>query len=533
MSISHERLPTTVPLVVQVGFAGSRQLQAPGSPAAHADEELLATMIERLRELPARLALSPQHLLCGVSQLATGADMLFARALQALALPHRVLLPQPPQAFLGAGAPGEPDFTPQEQNEARAMLASSNIAEVRVASDADGRHEQFEDTNEAIVRESDVLVCLLRPDAVPRPGGTRDLAQRAQRSGKAVWLLEVEPAGSPTALSPWRPPADPAPAFVPPAMPAELAGLQMPAPQPGKLPRAGDYIDAIRKFASAKTRRHSGGFRRAALAIILLHIAATVLAAVAGGVQAMRGVALLLAVELLLIAIGLSLHHGLHRSLRGRSWAVARLLAETLRSMKCASLTAAALDYPQALAYPPSFSPVLRTAALLHGLDTRHAGDTDWRAQRARYLEERLTGPHGQLRYFGDAVRTSSRQLRTARAGFWFFSGAAFVATGAKLAAVLGLMPPSAAPLALSWGGLLAITLPVAAVGFLSWAAASDLDARVATYAELQAFLTRQVRRLQDAASGRDFVRLVRETELAILSETLGWFSRRLFRSVA
>jgi hypothetical protein len=536
-----DRLPPTLPLVVQVGFAGSRLLygsaRVPAAQADAFDAVLLPALVERLKELPARLGLAPQHRLCGVAQVAIGADTLFAQALQTLALPLRVRLPQAPQAFLAAGEADDCDFTPAEQERARALLHSPLVIEVRVASDADDRIEQFEDTNLAILRESDVVVCLLRAGAIARGGGTRDLMQRAARAGKAVLLLEVSMAGGAPVLSPWSVPALPgadAP-FTPPGMPAELRGFELAGA--GAWPSAGEYIESIRRFASAQTRQHSGGFRRAALAIIVLHIVATVLAAVAGMGQATEWVALLLAIELVLLGIGLRTHDVLQRSLRVRSWAVTRLLAETLRSMKSVSATAAPLDYPLALALPTSFAPLLRTAAVLHALDLRRGAPTaavsDWAAQRARYVDERLTGSRGQLRYFGQAARVSAQQARWAHRGFWLFSVAAFVATGAKLASVVGVLPAPLAPLAVTWGGLLAITLPVAAVGFLSWAAASDLEARAATYAEMQSFLAQQVERLQAANSQRDFARAVRETELGILGENLGWFSRRLFRGVA
>jgi hypothetical protein len=360
--------------------------------------------------------------------------------------------------------------------------------------------------------------------------------ERAARAGKAVLLLEVSMVDGAPVLSPWSVPALPgadAP-FTPPGMPVELKGLALPAAKPGAWPNAGDYIESVRRFASAKTRQHSGGFRRAALTIIVLHIVATLLAAVAGKGEATWWVALLLAIELVLLGIGLRTHQVLHRSLRVRSWATTRLLAETLRSMKSVSATAAPLDYPLALALPPSFAPLLRSAAVLHALDLRrHPDGADWVTQRARYLDERLTGTQGQLRYFSQAARVSTQRFGWAHRGFWLFSVAAFAATAAKLASIAGMLPPALAPLAVTWGGLLAITLPVAAVGFLSWAAAGDLEARAATYAEMQSFLTRQVERLQAANSPRDFARAVHETELGILGENLGWFSRRLFRGVA
>jgi hypothetical protein len=49
----------------------------------------------------------------------------------------------------------------------------------------------------------------------------------------------------------------------------------------------------------------------------------------------------------------------------------------------------------------------------------------------------------------------------------------------------------------------------------------------------MQSFLARQAERLQAADSAREFARLVHETELGILSENLGWFSRQMFRGVA
>lgn len=536
MQLSPASVMPTLPIVVQVGFAGSRLLygtrRIEPAQAAAFDAALLEAMVERLRELPQVLQLSPQHLLCGVSQVAIGADTLFSQALQRLGLPQRVLLPQPAAAFLAAGEPGEPDFTAAEQEVARGLLAGAHVVEVRVASDADERNEQFEDTNAEILRESDVLVCLLRDGAIGRPGGTQDLMRRAARAGKPVLLLEVSMRDGQPLLSSWSPQAADVP-FVPPGMPAELRGVELSPPAAAALPAAGDYIDAARRFASAKTRRHSGLFKRAAIAIIMLHIAATLLAALATKVEPAAGIALLLAAELVLLGCGLVIHHRLHRGAAARSWAVTRLLAEALRSMKSVSQTAVSLDYARTLAFPASFQPVLRTAAVLHGLSTRRVAAGEWTTQCARYLDERLRGPAGQLRYFDQASRTAARRHRLAHSGFWLFSATAFAATAAKLASLAGWMSPPLAPLVANWGGLLAVTLPVAAVGFLSWSAAADLEARAATYAEMHAFLTQQTERIASAASPRDFARAVRDTELGILGENLSWFSRRLFKGVA
>lgn len=193
--------------VVKVGFAGSRLLFGPrrvdAATAQRWEDELLALLIERLRALPQRLGLAPHEQVCGVSQVAIGADTLFTRACQALGLPQHVLLPQPSDAFLAAGDPGEPDFTAEEQAAARALLDSEHVIDVRVASRSGDRIAQFEDTNREILCESDAVVCLLREGALARPGGTQDLIARARAAGKPVLLLEAALRDGKPWLSDW------------------------------------------------------------------------------------------------------------------------------------------------------------------------------------------------------------------------------------------------------------------------------------------------------------------------------------------
>jgi hypothetical protein len=196
-----------LPLLVRVGFAGSRLLygsgRLPPAACAAADEQLLPQLIARLDALPPGPALAPQQVLCGVSQMAIGADMLFARALQARALPHHVLLPQAPQAYFSAGELDAPDFTAEEEAAARRQIAAPQVIEVRVVSDAAERAQRFQDTNDEILRVSDVIVCLTREGASARPGGTRDLMARTERAGKPLLLLEVAMVDAQPVLSSW------------------------------------------------------------------------------------------------------------------------------------------------------------------------------------------------------------------------------------------------------------------------------------------------------------------------------------------
>jgi hypothetical protein len=188
-------LPPTLPIVVQVGFAGSRRLFATPDPGVQRSRQwedlLLPQLIDRLQTLPQRLGLGRQHLLCGVSQLAVGADTLFTLACQSMGIPQRLLLPLPGDAFLAAGSGGQPDFSAEDRQRAGHLMTSAHIAELRVASTADDRGDRFDDTNTMIVRESDVVVCLLREGATGRPGGTHELMRRARAAGKPVFSLEV------------------------------------------------------------------------------------------------------------------------------------------------------------------------------------------------------------------------------------------------------------------------------------------------------------------------------------------------------
>lgn len=192
----------------RIGFAGSRFLfeprRLPPGRARELEDALLPLLIERLREWPLRLGVAADRSLCGLSQVAIGADTLFTRACAALGWRQRVLLPQPPAEFLDAGESGEPDFNAEERATAQALLRLPHVEAVEVASRSPDRTARFEDTNQAILRASDAIVCLVREGAQARPGGTRDLMRRALDAGKPVGLLlaGLDALGRPR-LSPW------------------------------------------------------------------------------------------------------------------------------------------------------------------------------------------------------------------------------------------------------------------------------------------------------------------------------------------
>lgn len=495
-----------------------------------------------MHQLPSALGLSKHHFLCGVSQLAIGADTVFVRACQSLAIPHRVLLPQPREAFLQAtSSKGAPDFAQAEQETARSLLVSPFAIEERTVSTASDRRDRFQDTNLAIIRASDVVVCLERERPARDAGGTGDLIARAVSLGKPVLAITVSIVQGRAVLSPllplseWENGKD----YKLPGIPRELSPMVMPEPGPRgeHLPDAAKFLRLIGTAASNRSKRPSGWFKRGALIIISFHIIATFLAILALKFHQPGIFVLLLGLELFFLAAGLSAHHGLHRSEAARAWAVSRLVAEIMRSLRAVEKSGGALDYPLALAWDEVFLPLVHTCIVLR-LRSQRLTETGSgaaaSARRVEYLKERLGDERsGQIGYYRKEARDAAKRLRRAHGLFWGCSAGAILATASELSGHYHMVPQALAPHLLGWGGLFAIGLPVAAVGFLSWAAAGDLQARSQTFSAMRDFLARQAIQLYGAQSDREFDHIVRETESRLLSENLHWFSRRSFIAVA
>ncbi|HTR10544.1 MAG TPA: hypothetical protein VMJ11_28555 [Paraburkholderia sp.] len=557
---SHAYVPPTIPIVVQVGFAGSRNLfnasQHHDLDPADLEAQAFERLLERLVELRVKLGLCDQHVLCGISQIAVGADTLFTRACEKLGIAQRVLLPQNRDDFLSAVGPdGVRDFSPAEETAARELLRSPHIIEERVVSHARDRDTRFEEANSAIVHESDVILCLVRDGARGKPGGTEDLIVRAEIVRKPVVTLGVSINAGKVTLDelpptiPWTEATDEGP----PTMPAELAGLQIGIlGDIGKWPPAETYIGAIKNHASERSKKHGIGFRNFANVIIGCHVAATLLAIIVGklpltfhGDELLPGSTLILALlvgEIMLLITGAGHHYALHHGGRVGKLVSNRLIAEIMRSLTRIGTARGDFKYVFLLPVPQKFEPVLRTCDILLLRNAPYADGKAWAARRDNYVRERLTDPiSGQISYYGSRALKAERHLFFATFAFWFFTILAVLMATAELylgirevgnrdlAAAISL-PQSLIPSGVL--NALAAFFPVVAVGALSWAAASDLHGRAQTFAEMQKFLEDQLRRFSAAASEREFVELVRETETRLLSENLNWYWRRAFATV-
>lgn len=535
--------PSPIPLVIQLGFAGARQL-IDKKAFPNTDPAIFATAVENalydlLQSLPTELGLGEAPVFfCGISQLAIGGDAAFAAALHRHGSLHRVFLPQPLDGYLSASGSSGPDFSPDQQSQVKILLDHPRMIQTRVVSDAANRHERLRETNEEIARVSDIVICLQRANQDGKPGGNQELANLARRRKRPVITLEinVEPDGKPKVN---RPKEDEEravlSAFHAPTLPEDLRSAEI-KPLPVKpLPSGTDYINVLKEANSAEANQLRVWFKWAALIIVVGHVLATVLAVVALKVH--HGVAYILGAELLLLGLGLGVHQRLHHSRSLGRWAACRLAAEVARSLQALGKLPVYLQHFFTLPFPAEFRPLLRTLSVLHLRDTALSSTAHWQEARCAYVINRLVDPakKAQIPYHQSSHAKAKHGLARAHRLFYFGSISALLATTLKLLTLCNCLPvpanmegPFTAVL-----GCLAVLLPVIAVAALSLALAFDLEAKEHSSSELLTFLQEQKELLENAQSPSEVGRLVIETESRLLGETVNWYARRSFVGVA
>jgi hypothetical protein len=535
MSLHSKPVTSGMPLVIQIGFAGSRSLiddeSMTASEASHFEVQLTQHLCARLERLTTDLRAADQpFFFCGVSQLAVGADTIFTLACRSVGVAQRILLPEPLEDYLDAvSSSGVADFSQEQRRIARELLESSHIINHRVVSMAESRSERFEDVNLHIVRMSDVMVCMVRSGVEHKRGGTQDLIDRAHQHGKPVLEISVAPDDGRLQFSEvWHDLEK----LKLPSLPRALRKLRMFPPATAvTVPSPADYLNTLKSFTSAQAKKRSKTFFVAALIIIATHVGATV-SAVISLQNSEQLIMSLLILELLLLTLGLAAHQFMRRFEPSHVWAVSRLIAETTRSVAALRELRAHLAYLFSLPFPSDLGPLLRTLDVLHLASAREPAGRPWQELRAEYLRCRLTGANAQLDFYGRKSAESVRWFMSARWLFFVFWAGAVVAASIELLQSWHRLPPAAATLE-HWCGPLAIVLPVLAVGAVSLAAAFDLEARAQTFDDMLSFLRRQMQFIENATSEREFAELVLETESRLLGETVNWLSRRSFAEVA
>lgn len=529
------------PIAITLGFSGSRKwLDAEGRSdldVSVVNTALEAWLAQRLKRLPGDLSLPAHFFLCGVSQIAIGADMAFTRACQSLNVPQQVLLPQHQDAYLDATEKdGHPDFSAPEKATAMALLESPHIIEDRLVSRAPDRHLRFEETNIELVRRSDLLICIIREDSNARPGGTHDVITRAAKAGKPVLRVSMSVQGNEVTFDEaWiGNPDEIKSRFAEQAsLQYEIFGIEIDHPRTADgFPSVELLLRGMMEHTEREAGKHSRFFKSAALIIVGTHCLATVFASAAMKVHSEVFLVTLLGIEIVLLLAGYMVHHHLHHRAAASRWALHRLVAEITRSVLSLKNCHLSLGYLHALSLPEVVRPYVRTIELLHLRDTRLPASGGWERFRDVYLADRL---EGQLVFYQRQGKRAERLLTYAQQFFVWSSRLAILCTALKVVFVLTHL--SFARLdAADWKallGFLAVILPVVAVGALSLAAANDLEARHHSFNEMLRFLSLQKIGLKSASSEREFSRLIIETEARLIGETANWFSRRSYTGVA
>ncbi len=541
----------SLPLAVTVGFSGPRSWYSypdhPDLDSGCFQEAATAWLKSRLATLPAELNLGDHHFFTGISQISIGGDHAFTVACRDLGIPQIISLPQPSDSYLNAHGSTGPDFTPEEKLQSLALLASSHIIREKVAAEVADRHARFEETNIELVRQSDILIAMVKPGEMGKPGGTMDVIEQAKRWNTPVLIVTVSLDGTtPSFRETWEETTAPGKScFRPPVHPEETENLSLPDQDESKstIPAKDPYFATIKNHTSAESRRFSGFFQNAAKIIIGTHFAATVCAVLA--LILFKNyptpffyytlLIIFLTTELGLLIYGYLYHHRLHKSEAASRWALNRLLSEVARSAIAFGNYHAGFAHLWTLNLPASVQPLIRTMEILQLRETRIRTCDDWSDCRNAYLETRLTAPRAQLEFYAKSAAKADRQYENAQKIFTYSARSAIAATTLKLLFILCyvLFHHSDIAFAKAVLGFFGVLLPVIAVAALSLAAANDLEARSHTFKEMHTFLTRQAELIKNASSEREFSKLLTETESRLLGETVTWFSRRSFTGVA
>lgn len=524
-----------LPLVVQLGFAGARQLykpeQHPGLDAPAFEAALQQELMNVLRQLPADLGLGPQHFLCGISQIAVGADSVFTRACQTLQIPQRLFLPQPIDVYLSAeSASGNPDFTPAQRAEAEQLLQSPHLIQQRVVSAAPTRNERFHECNLELLRVCSLLVCLVVEDHDIKPGGTRELMLLAHRRKVPVLELKLSIVGSqPQLQSHWHDKDK----FQAPALPELLGDVQIDST--AQAPSIASYcaaIDDVGNDGANTLRQH---FNRSVRFVIVAHVLATVLSLAVSN-RTGSWVPVLMAFELLLLAAGFTLHHHLHKAQAVKRWALCRLVSEIVRSVKAMENFHYYLEPHFVLVqHQPELRHLLRTLNVLHLHSTRDKDPANFAQYRDAYLRDRMTGTGGdnQILYHANKRDLTRRAHTIAQGSFVAASLLAMLVVLVQLLLTGPLHDLDPGQVLLGPLGFASELLPVLAVAGLSLAAASDWEATHYESSALHAYLQRQKLELEGVSSAHECRRMVMEIESRLLGKELNWFNRRSFLGIA
>ena len=487
--------PTGIPLFHVVGFSGHRQIIDPDGLA-----KATTAALEILRSLAHGEWL-------GLASVAEGGDQLFIARAQALGMAWHAVLPLPKAEFAR-------DFPREEWERVEKIL--NGAEHVRVITENGSREDAYLDCGMATVDGSDVLLAVWDGEPARGRGGTGDVVAYARSLGKPLILIDAN------TLKVTRENLDKLE-----RIDSGLAKLNHLPPSPAGTTenpfKAPITIFEFQQKCDHAASRGAPQFRRLIVLTVLLHVAATMIAAAALAYDLHFAVVpwlkLICLTGALSVALLLRHHHHSHDN-----WVRCRLAAEFCRSLLATwGLPRAAplfedLDLPE----------IRGLARALHILHSRSASSQPVKIGvfRDTYLEMRIDD---QLAYYRRQEGRSLPMFNRLKLGFWIATVLAILSTATYAVchtAHLTWVPESAESTVFYF---LPITLPIVAAALISLISINDLQRRVARYREMQVMLEESRKRVAFCQTWNSLERVVLRTERALLQEVIEWHSLTSF----
>ena len=476
-----------LPVFHVVGFTGHRCLSDPA-----AVERVLQQVLGELR------AQTDVEWL-GLSSVAEGADMIFARTARQLGIGWEAVLPLPPAEFRA-------DFSPEAWRQVEELLGEAE--HVRVIGDRSHRDDAYLDCGMETVNHCDLLLTFWNGEPSRGRGGTAEIVAYARNLGRPLIIIDATTLKVRHENFVRLQTGDRYLAFfnqLPPAPPAAPA-------RPEATPDRALMLEFHRKVDHAATRSAPHFNRLQSLTVGLFVLASTQAAAAhAFGFDLPWS-----QLACLLVAMGVAFVI-LQRRLR-HDWMRCRLTAEITRS------ALATWGLPRALRLFDDFEwagiePLRRSLDVLHRRAAR-AHPAGFDEFRQRYLTERIGG---QLAYFAQQERRAKPFLLCLRGGLFLSSTLAicFAAAYPEPPLPSGLV---AHAWVYSWVhefGLM--VLPVFSTGFIALFAIHDLHRRVARCQEMRVRLETAHKEAGLVQTWGALERVVMKAERALLQEVFEW----------
>ncbi|MBL9205284.1 MAG: hypothetical protein JNN01_09380 [Opitutaceae bacterium] len=482
--------PNPLPLFHVVGFTGHRNLANPALIAASLESALRSLKEDGTGEWIA------------LSSIAAGGDVLFTRQALALKLAWHCVLPLPAAEF-------RKDFSEADWKTVESLLPQAE--QVRVIAENGEREDAYLDAGMETVHACDVLLAVWDGEAARGKGGTADVIAYARDLKKPLLIIDA------TSGALRREQFD---AFT--SRDHELDFLNSLPAAPESAYAAANPFEApavvfqFQKAADHAATQSAPHFRRLIGSTVLLHVAATLVAAAALAfslhIAILPWIKLVCVVGALLVALAIRHYRAQH------NWVRCRLAAELGRS------SLATWGLPRAAAMfenleLPEIRQLARTLQTLHRR-AANARPVPMSVFKERYLADRIDD---QLGYYQRRLSQALPQLARLRFGFAAATLLAIVCTAAYAIDHTWHLAWFPAVGEQWFYYFLPISLPVVAAAFMSFISINDLHRRVARYREMRHVLERARIQIGVSQTWNSLEKIVARTEHALLQEVLEW----------